>query len=96
MSSSQVPDELIDRLSTETGRRLAHEARRGRKRALSRISHFVVTVTQDGVTTRELTFEAAPTLRQIADRAGDEAFIVAIGMKRRSLRERIRLALAAE
>lgn len=96
MSSSEVPDELIDRLSTETGRRLAHEARRGRKRALSRISHFVVTVTHDGITTRELTFEAAPTLRQIADMAGDEAFIVAIGMRHKSLRERIRLALAAE
>ena len=96
MSSSHVPDELIDRLSTETGQRLANEARRGRKRALSRISHFVVTVTHDGVTTRELTFEAAPTLRQIADQAGDDAFIVAIGMKRKSLRERFRLRIAAE
>lgn len=96
MSGSNVSDELIDRLSTETGRRLAHEARRGRRRALSRISHFVVTVTFDGVATEDLIFDAAPTVGQIAARAGKDAFIVAICMKRKSLRERIRLRLAAE
>lgn len=96
MSRSNVPDELIERLSTETGQRLTAQARRGRRKALSQISHFVVTITHDGVATEELIFEAAPTLGQIAARAGDGAFIVAIAMKRKSLRERFRLRLAAE
>lgn len=94
--SDELPDELIERLSSETGRRLTAQARRGRRRAISYISHFVVTVTHDGVSTEELTFDAAPTVGQIAARAGAEAFIVAIAMKRKSLRERIRLRLAAE
>lgn len=95
MSSTNVPDELIERLSTETGQRLTAQARRGRRKALSRISHFVVTITLDGVTTEDLIFDAAPTLGQIVARAGDGAFIVAIAMKRKSLRERFRLRLAA-
>lgn len=70
----------------------------GRRRALRRISRFAVLVTYDGVTTEELIFDAAPTLAQIAARVGDGAFIVAVGLKRKSLRERIalRLPLAAE
>ncbi len=96
MSRSNVPDELIERLSTETGQRLTAQARLGRRKALSRISHFVVTITHDGVGTEELIFTAAPTLGQIAARAGDGAYMVAIAMKRKSLRERFRLALAAE
>jgi hypothetical protein len=62
------------------------------------MSQFAVTVTYDGVGTEELTFTSVPTLAQIMARAGDEAFVVAIGMKRKSLRERIglRLPLAAE
>jgi len=93
MTRFKVSDELIDRLSSETGRRLTDQARKGRRRLLSRISQFAVTVTYDGVGTEELTFATVPTLAQIAARAGDEAFVVAIGMKRKSLRERMRLRL---
>ncbi len=91
-----VTDELIDRLSSETGRRLMERARTGRRRALAKISRFCVTVTMDGQTTREELFDRTPTVAQILDRVGPEAFIVSIGMKRRPLRDRIRLALAAE
>ncbi len=98
MTKLHVSDELIDRLSSETGRRLTDRVRKSRRRSLSRISHFAVTVTYDGVTIEELTFDAAPTLAQIIARAGDQAFVVSIGMKRKSLRERamMLLPLAAE
>lgn len=98
MTRFNVSDELIDRLSTETGRRLSDQARKGRRRLLSRLSHFAVTITYDGVATEELTFTTAPTLGQIAARAGKNAFVVAVRLKRKSLRERIgfRLPLAAE
>ncbi len=91
-----VTDELIDRLSSETGRRLMERARTGRRRALSKISRCCVTITLDGQTTREVLFDRTPTIAQILDQVGPEAFIVSVGMKRRPLRERIRLALAAE
>lgn len=98
MTKSNVSDELIDRLSSETGRRLTEQARTGRRRLLTRISQFAVTVTYDGVGTEELTFTSVPTLAQIAARAGENAFVVAIGMRRKSLRDRLRfrLPLAAE
>lgn len=93
MTGFKVPDELVERLSTETGRRLSAETRKGRRRALRRISRFAVLVTYDGVATEELIFDNAPTVAQIAARAGEEAFIVSISLKRKSLRERIGLGL---
>lgn len=90
-----VSNDLIERLSTETGRRMIDHARHGRIRALAHISRVCVTVTRDGRTTREELFDQTPTLGDIIDRVGPEAFIVSIKMKRKSLRERIRLALAA-
>ncbi len=91
-----VTDKRIDRLSRETGRRLIEHARTGRRRAVASISRCCVTVTLDGQTTREVLFEHTPTIAQIFDRVGPGVFIVSIGMKHRPLRERIRLALAAE
>lgn len=91
-----VTNDLIDRLSTEAGRRLSDKARAGRRRALARISHCCVTVTRDGQTTQDVFFDQTPTLGQLAARLGPDCYIVSIAMKRRSLRERIRLALAAE
>jgi len=89
-------DDLIDRLSSEAGRRLSDKARAGRRRALARISRCCVTITRDGQTTQEVFFDQTPTLGQLVARLGADCYIVSIAMKRRSLRERIRLALAAE
>lgn len=91
-----VNNDLIDRISTETGRRLSEKARAGRRRALARISRCCVTVTRDGQTTQEIFFEQTPTLGQIVARVGPECYVVSVAMKRRPLRERIRLAFAAE
>lgn len=91
-----VNTDLIDRLSTEAGRRLSDTARAGRRRALARISRCCVTITRDGKTTQEVFFDETPTLGQIVARVGLDCYVVSVGMKRRSLRERIRLALAAE
>ncbi len=90
-----VSNDLIERLSTETGRMMIDRARQGRRRALAHISRFCVTVTTDGKTTREELFDDTPTLGDIVERVGPDAFIVSISMKRKSLRERIRLALLA-
>lgn len=91
-----VNEELVDRLSTEVGRRLSQKAREGRRRALARISRCCVTVTSDGRTTREVWFDQTPTLGQLVSRVGPDCYVVGIAMRRRSLRERIRMALAAE
>lgn len=89
-------EDLIDRLSSEAGRRLTDKARAGRRRALARISRCCVTVTSDGKTTREVFFDETPTLGELVDRVGPDCYVVNIAMKRRPLRERIRLAIAAE
>lgn len=90
-----VSNDLIERLSTETGRRMIDTARQGRRRALATISHICVTVTTDGQTTREELFDERPTLGQIVDRVGPKAYVVSITLKRKSLRDRIRLAFLA-
>ena len=91
-----VSAELIDRLSNETGRRMSDRARAGRRGALSMISRWCVTVTTDGDATREEYFDSAPTIGEINERVGGDAFVVTVGMRRRPLRERLRLMLAAE
>ncbi len=91
-----VSNELIERLSSETGRRLSTRAREGRRRALSRNAQFCVTITVDGQATHDVYFEETPTLGDIFDRVGPGVYIVSVSMKRRSLRERLRIALAAE
>lgn len=91
-----IDDALIDRLSSEVGRRLLMKARIGRKMAIQRISRFAVTLTRDGHTTWEEVFDAPPTLEQIRARAGNGVFVVAVRLRKQSLRERIRVAIAAE
>ena len=91
-----ISDELINRLSSETGRRLMERAREGRKAAVAKISHCCVTVTRDGRTLREEMFDKTPTLGQIVDRVGPECYVVSVEMRRQSLRQRARLLLAAE
>ena len=63
-----VSNELIERLSTETGRRLNASARVGRRRALAGISRFCVTVTVDGTTTHDVLFDQTPTMGELMDR----------------------------
>lgn len=92
----KLTTDLIDRLSTETGRRLGDLARRRRKQALTRLSRHFVVITDDGITTRETMFEQPPTLGQLIDRVGPDVFVVAVRMQRKSLRARFRQALAAE
>lgn len=91
-----IEESLIDRLSTEAGRRLLLKARAGRKEAIQRISRFAVTLTRDGRTTWDEMFDAPPTLEQIRARAGKDVFVVAVRLQKQSLRDRIRLAIAAE
>lgn len=91
-----VSEELIQRLSTEVGRRLTEKARAGRRRAVAQISRCCVTLTRDGQTTFEEFFDRTPTLGELAARAGQDAYIISLRMTRRPLRERMRLRLAAE
>jgi len=91
-----VSTELIDRINMETSQRLAARARQGRLRALDVISHWCVVVTDDGDKTRDLIFEKSPTIGQIAEQADPDAYLVSIGKRKKSLRERVRLVIAAE
>ena len=91
-----VNDELVDRLSCEANRRLSDTARANRRRTLSKLSCCCVTVTNDGVTTEDVIFDETPTIGQIADRVGPDFYVVSVGMKRRPMRDRFRMALAAE
>jgi hypothetical protein len=83
------------RPSTETGQRLTWRARARRRRAIEKISECCVTVTEDGHTTWEESFSRPPTLGALMDRVGQGAFVVSVTMRRRTLRDRVRLALSA-
>ena len=91
-----ISEDLIDRLSSETGRMLTERARDGRRRALSKITGVVVTVTRDGYKTWEEHFDRPPTVGRLIERVGPGAFVVAVAMRRRSLRDRMFMRLAAE
>ncbi|MFZ5709659.1 MAG: hypothetical protein ACOY4T_08255 [Pseudomonadota bacterium] len=91
-----IAEELVDRLSGEVGHRLLAKARRQRVRALGTLRECRVTVTRDGEGTWEERFERPPTLAELVSRVGPSAYVVAICMKSRSLRERLRFGIAAE
>ncbi len=84
-----------DHASTATGERLTWRARARRRRAVEKISECCVTVTEDGHTTWEESFPRPPTLGALMDRVGQGAFVVSVTMRRRSLRDLVRLALSA-
>lgn len=87
---------LIDRLSNEAARRLAQKVRDGRRRALSSISKCCIVTTDDGIETREHIFDQPPTIGQLLDRVGPDAWVVSVAMRRVPQRARQRLGIAAE
>ncbi|MCX7889206.1 MAG: hypothetical protein N2422_05670 [Rhodobacteraceae bacterium] len=91
-----VSGQFVARFSTEDGRRLKRQAVAGRRRALSAITHFAVTLTDDGTRTWEEIFQHPPTLAQLQARVGENAFVVAVQMRRRARRSRSALPIAAE
>jgi hypothetical protein len=91
-----IADDLVDRLSSEVGRRLVKTARRRRIRALSTLRECRVLVTRDGEGTWEEVFASPPTLGEIAARVGTAAYVVSVRMKARSIRERLGFRIAAE
>ena len=84
-----VNEDLIDRLDGETAERLGVQARAGRRRALARIAAVHVMLTRDGDTTWEEAFDRPPTLEQLIERAGPDAFVVSIGMAPRAATPRL-------
>lgn len=90
-----IDEVLISRLSSEAGQRMVNKARTGRTRALQLISRYVVTLTRDGNRSWEEIFDRPPTIAELAARVGPDVFIANIRMQRKSLRERIKIALAA-
>lgn len=89
-------ENLIDRLNEKAGRLMAEKVRDGRRRALSSISRCCIVVTDDGRETRELIFDHPPTIGQLADRIGPDAWVVSVAMRRVPQRARQRQAIAAE
>jgi|GEM_PF-2492830 len=91
-----VSGQFVLRHSTDTGRQLKRQAMAGRRKALSLITHFAVTLTDDGQHTWEEIFQHPPNLAQLRQRVGDRAFVVAVQMRRRARRSRAMLPMAAE
>jgi hypothetical protein len=96
LGDTMITENLIDRLNAEVARRMTEKARARRLDALASLPRdYIATVTLDGQQTREITFDRPPTVEDLADAAPNH-FVVAVRMARRSLRERVRQAIAAE
>lgn len=74
-------DYLIARLEALAENRIAQKARNGRDRAILSLSQYCVVVTEDGRETREILFDRPPTIGQIAERVGPDAWAVSIRMR---------------
>jgi hypothetical protein len=75
---------------------MTERVRDGRRRALLSISRCCVVVTDDGRETRELIFDHPPTIGQLADRIGPDAWVVSVAVRRVPRSARAAGALAAE
>lgn len=84
-----VNEDLIDRLDTETAERLGLQCRAGRRKALARIAEVRVMLTRNGHDTWEEAFDRPPTLAQLAERAGADAFVVSVRMAPRAATPRV-------
>jgi hypothetical protein len=71
-----ITEDLIDRLSSEAGRRLGQKARIGRVRALALLTEARVLVTRDGAGTWEEVFDGPPTLGELIARIGPRAYVI--------------------
>jgi hypothetical protein len=91
-----ISDDLIDRLSTEAGRRLAQKARIGRIRALSVLTEARVLVTRDGAGAWEEVFDGPPTLADLIARIGPRAYVIRLATHARNARSGSLRRLAAE
>lgn len=77
-----VSNHLINRLNTEAAQRLVARVRKGRRKALAAISQYCVVTTDDGRQTREVIFDQPPTIGQLVDRVGQDAWVVSVRMRR--------------
>ena len=91
-----VTQQLVNKVQAEASTRLLDRARRNRREALMTVTRFAVVVSTDGVSTQQIEFERPPTLADIENAVGPDAFLVSYG---KALVERQQLAathLAAE
>lgn len=68
-----------DYQSRALAQRMADELRGRRRAALKAASKVSVQITRDGRSVSELIFDTPPTLAQLVERAGADAFVLAIG-----------------
>jgi hypothetical protein len=71
-----IAEDLIDRLSSEAGRRLGQKARIGRIRALAVLTEARVLVVRDGAGAWEEVFDGPPTLADLIARIGPSAYVI--------------------
>ncbi|MFD3191684.1 hypothetical protein ACFMPD_15605 [Sedimentitalea sp. HM32M-2] len=76
--------------------KIARTARDRRRRALESISYYSIIVTADGNVTREISANAPPTLSELAELAGGDAYVVSVGVRRRPRTRRTVLRLVSE
>ncbi len=91
-----ISDDLIDRLSSEVGRRLGRKARIRRIRALSVLAEARVLVAREGAGTWEEVFDGAPTLAELIGRVGPGAQVIRLVMNARRTQAGAPQKLAAE
>lgn len=68
-----------DYQSRALAQRMADGLRERRRVALKAASKVSVQITRDGQSVSELIFDTPPTLAQLVERAGADAFVLAIG-----------------
>ncbi len=83
-----ITEKLIDRLNSHAAQRLVSAVRKGRRNALSSISRCCVVTTDDGREMREVIFDQPPTIGQLTERVGPDAWVVSVAMKRRARQRR--------
>jgi len=59
--------------------RMADDVRERRRAALKAASKVSIQITRDGLSVSELIFDMPPTLAQLVERAGADAFVLSIG-----------------
>lgn len=96
LGANMITDNLIDRLNAKAARGMADKVRAARRHALLSISRCCIVVTDDGRETRELIFDHPPTIGQLSDRIGPDAWVVSDAMRRVPHRARQRSGIAAE
>ena len=87
---------FIFNVMEKTNTQLIERVRESRKAALQTVTRFSVVVSDDGKMCRTIQFDQPPTLGQIVEAAGPDAFVVSYGQSLMPRQEVAARSLAAQ